>query len=274
MTNFTPGLTYNNSGDRMTLRGVGRLSNAQAADGPVAIYSDGFFSSSTSEASKQPLFIDRNEVLRGPQGTLYGRNAIGGAVNIISKKPTQDLTAEVRAIAGNYDYSSLQATVSGPIAEGLRFRLNASREKQGDGYFENTVPGQPSEGNRIDQTYFEVQLAADFGDHADGWLKVSNFNWNNGGGGIGGRATYSPFPYSTLQEGVSAIFPNGNFGCNTLATKVINRSTTGCVNPASNDPRKFASNTAQTVSLDDSYEIVAQYNYHFDGFDVRYIGGA
>jgi iron complex outermembrane receptor protein len=277
MTNFTPGLTYNNSGDRMTLRGVGRLSNAQAADGPVAIYSDGFFSSSTSEASKQPLFVDRNEVLRGPQGTLYGRNAIGGAVNIISKKPTQDYTAEVRAIAGNYDYTSLQATVSGPITDGLRFRINASRDNQGEGYFQNTVPGQPSEGNRINQTYFEVQLAADFGEHADGWVKFSNFNWNNGGGGIGGRATYTPFPYSSgLQEGtgINSLLPNANFGCNAAATNVINRSTFGCVNPASTDPRKFASNTAQTVSLDDAYELVAQYNYHFDGFDIRYIGGA
>src|SRR3954470_10644571 len=84
MTNFTPGLTYNNSGDRISLRGIGRVSNVQAADGAVAIYSDGVFTSSTFEASKQPLFIDRVEVLRGPQGTLYGRNSIGGAINVLS----------------------------------------------------------------------------------------------------------------------------------------------------------------------------------------------
>src|SRR3546814_805164 len=58
MTNFTPGLSYNNSGDRISLRGVGRVTNVQAADGAVAIYSDGIFNSSTFEASKHPLFIE------------------------------------------------------------------------------------------------------------------------------------------------------------------------------------------------------------------------
>ena len=273
MTNFTPGLTYNNSGDRISLRGVGRVTNVQAADGAVAIYSDGVFTSSTFEASKQPLFIDRVEVLRGPQGTLYGRNSIGGAINVISKRPSNDFSAEVRATVGNYNYSALQATVSGPITEGLRFRLNASREKQDKGYYTNVVPGQPSAGNVIDQTYLELQFAANFGEHADGWIKISNFGWNNGDGGLGGRAGYTPFPYNTTQENSTNFYLNQGFGCSGFTTNVVNASSTGCVNPAINDPRKFATNTASTVSLDETYVIAAQYNYHFDGFDARYIGG-
>jgi len=88
MTNFTPGLEYNAQNDRNTLRGVGRNTNVHAAEGSVAQYSDGIYTSSTVEAGKTPLFVDRLEVLRGPQGTLYGRNSIGGAINIISKRPT------------------------------------------------------------------------------------------------------------------------------------------------------------------------------------------
>ncbi len=273
MTNFTPGLTYNNSGDRISLRGIGRVSNVQAADGAVAIYSDGVFTSSTFEASKQPLFIDRVEILRGPQGTLYGRNSIGGAINVLSRRPSDQFGGEVRATVGNYDYTALQATVTGPLAEGLDFRINASREKQGKGYFTNTVPGLPSEGNVIDQTYFEVQLAAKFGDHADGWFKISNFNWNNGGGGLGGRATYTPSPYNTTQENSTNFYLNQGFGCSGFPTNVVNASTTGCVNPAIADPRKFASDTASSVSLDNTIVLAAEYTYHFDNFDVKYIGG-
>ena len=96
LTNFTPGLEYNAQNDRNTLRGVGRNTNVHAAEGSVAQYSDGIYTSSTVEAGKTPLFVDRLEVLRGPQGTLYGRNSIGGAINIISKRPTEDPYAEVR----------------------------------------------------------------------------------------------------------------------------------------------------------------------------------
>jgi iron complex outermembrane receptor protein len=273
MTNFTPGLTYNNSGDRISLRGIGRVTNVQAADGAVAIYSDGVYTSSTFEASKQPLFIDRVEVLRGPQGTLYGRNSIGGAINVLSKRPSKELEAEVRANVGNYGYSVLQGTVSGPLTEGLRFRVNGQWEKQRDGWYQNVVPGQPDEGNVIDQTYFEVQLAADFGEKAEGWMKFSAFNWNNGGGGLGGRASYTPFPYNTTQERDAVFYLNQGYGCSGVPVNVANSSPTGCVNPSINDPRKFAADTPASVSLDRTFVLAAEYTYHFDTMDLKYIGG-
>src|SRR6185369_2848503 len=222
-------------------------------------YSDGVFTSSTFEASKQPLFIDRVEVLRGPQGTLYGRNSIGGAINVLSKRPSDTFGGEVRATYGNYDYSVLQATVTGPLAEGLNFRLNASREAQTKGYFDNVVPGLPDEGNVIKQTYLELQFSAKFGDHADGWIKISNFAWDNSGGGLGGRSTYTPFPYNTTQENSTNFYLNQGFGCSGFPTNVVNPSSTGCRNPAIDDPRKFASDTRSTVSLDDTIVIAAEY---------------
>src|SRR3569623_1346671 len=116
LTNFTPGLEYNAQIDRYTLRGVGRNTNVHAAEGSVAQYSDGNNTSSTVEAGKTPLFVDREEVLRGPQGTLYGRNSIGGAINIISKRPTEDWYAEVRAQYQNYNMRIIAGAVSGPPA--------------------------------------------------------------------------------------------------------------------------------------------------------------
>src|SRR5678809_1336546 len=76
MTNFTPGLQYNTSTDRISLRGVGRMTNVLSADASVANYDDGLYETFAVAAGRSSLDLDRVEVLRGPQGTLYGRNAV------------------------------------------------------------------------------------------------------------------------------------------------------------------------------------------------------
>src|SRR5271170_6143951 len=96
ITNFTPGLAYSTSLDRAFIRGVGRETNNLSTNPGVATYSDGVYNSSVVAASGDALFEDRIEVLRGPQGTLYGRNAIAGTINSISKRPTSEWTAEIR----------------------------------------------------------------------------------------------------------------------------------------------------------------------------------
>src|SRR5258708_2851320 len=94
MTNFTPGLQYSTSTDRVSLRGLGRLTNVLSADASVANYADGVYETFAVRAGASTLFTDRVEILRGPQGTLYGRNSIAGAINIISKRPTENWYAE------------------------------------------------------------------------------------------------------------------------------------------------------------------------------------
>ena len=273
MTNFTPGLAYSSQLDRISLRGVGRLTNVQSADPGVATYSDGVYTSSTVEAGKTPIFTDRVEVLRGPQGTLYGRNSIGGAINVISKHPTEEFSAEVRATVANYGRTLLEASVSGPLAPDLQFRLVGNWEKQRDGYFKNIVPGMPSEGNVIDTYYIEGQLQAKFGDHLEGWVKASIAGWNNGGGGPGARATYTTGPINTTEYLPGALFVNPGYACSGVPTNVVNVSPAGCVNPANSDPRKFAADTQNSVSLDNTYIFSTQWTYHFDGADLKYIGG-
>src|SRR5262245_60042515 len=123
MTNFTPGLQYSSQLDRISLRGIGRLSNVHSADAAVATYSDGVYTTSTVEAGKTPLFVDRAEVLRGPQGTLYGRNSIGGAINVISRHPTKDWYAEVRGTYANFNHWLVEGAVSGPLSDNVQFRV-------------------------------------------------------------------------------------------------------------------------------------------------------
>ena len=273
MTNFTPGLAYSSQLDRISLRGVGRLTNVQSADPGVATYSDGVYTSSTVEAGKTPIFTDRVEVLRGPQGTLYGRNSIGGAINVISKRPTEDPYAEVRATVANYGRTLLEMAVSGPLAPDLQFRLAGNWEKQRDGYFKNVVPGMPSEGNVIDTYYIEGQLQAKFGERLEGWVKASVAGWNNGAGGPGARATAITGPINTTEFAPAALFVNPGYACSGAVSNVVNVSPLGCVNPADRDKRKFAADTRNSVSLDETYIFSTQWTYHFDNADLKYIGG-
>jgi len=110
LTNVTPGLSYTPGNERVTLRGIGRLTNSFGADPGVANYNDGLYTAFAVFAGKDPMLIDRVEVLRGPQGTLYGRNAIGGAINTISKRPTDDF--EINSVFGIGDYEARKVGVA------------------------------------------------------------------------------------------------------------------------------------------------------------------
>src|SRR5436190_1831586 len=186
MTNFTPGLQYNSSTDRISLRGVGRQTNVLSADASVANYNDGIYETFAVQAGRSTLFLDRVEILRGPQGTLYGRNAIGGAINEISKRPTETPFGEVRVSYANYDHSTVEAAYSGPISDKVQFRIAGDWERQGQGWAKNIVPGMPEEGNVIDEWFLEGQLQMKlFDDKMDVWMKLAGGLWRNGAGGPG-----------------------------------------------------------------------------------------
>src|SRR3954468_6857842 len=133
MTNFTPGLQYSTSTDRISLRGLGRLTNVLSADASVANYADGVYETFAVRAGSSTLFLDRVEILRGPQGTLYGRNSIAGAINIISKRPTKEPYAELRTAYGNYNRAVVEGAISGPLGDRVQARLFANWEYQGKG---------------------------------------------------------------------------------------------------------------------------------------------
>ena len=124
---------------RIKMRGI---SNAAFGDPAVALYIDDV-SYAGLYAFDSPLFdIERIEVLKGPQGTLYGKNTEGGAINIITKSPGNEFEANVGAEVGDYDKRRISASVSAPLVENkFSFRLSALKSVR-DGYIENLFNGE------------------------------------------------------------------------------------------------------------------------------------
>ena len=275
MTNFTPGLQYNSAIDRVSLRGVGRLTNVLSAEAAVANYNDGVFETFAVQAGRSTLFLDRVEILRGPQGTLYGRNAIGGAINQISKKPTKEFYAEVRAGYSNYENRFLEGAISGPLAENIQARLSGSWIRQTQGWTDNLVPGLPDEGGVRNELFLEGQIQGQFfDDKLDVWLKVGAGQWHNGAGGPGSQSGgWTKAPYPTYEFGPGATTLNHGYGCNPNTTGVVNQSPLGCVNPAQNTPWKIARAIPYEVRLPIYNTINAHFTWHADNFDIKYITG-
>ncbi|MEM9667447.1 MAG: TonB-dependent receptor [Pseudomonadota bacterium] len=127
------------------LRGAGLNDFNTNNAGPIGIYSDEAYISSPILTSFQFFDTERLEVLKGPQGTLYGRNTTGGAIRFISNKPTDEFDFRLRANYGNFDSSEIEAAISGPITDRVRARAAVSKVDS-DGFVENLVNGESENG--------------------------------------------------------------------------------------------------------------------------------
>jgi iron complex outermembrane recepter protein len=139
LTEFVPNLTMTETGisTQMYVRGIGSGNN-QAFEQSVGQYVDGVYYG-RQQLIRAPFFdLDRVEVLRGPQGTLFGKNTIAGALNLTTAKPSDEFEVELKAL---YEFESAQqeinAVVSGPLSDTFRARL-AYRGYEEDGYVKNT----------------------------------------------------------------------------------------------------------------------------------------
>jgi iron complex outermembrane recepter protein len=127
---------------RLFIRGIGQNDVTLTQDPSVALYSDGVYIGTTVGAGFETDDLERIEVLRGPQGTLYGRNATGGAVNLISAKPQTDgFHAKASFGYGNFDAVRGNVMLNIPLGEKVAVRLNGLRTKR-DGLQKNTGIGR------------------------------------------------------------------------------------------------------------------------------------
>lgn len=143
LSSQAPGLQIsagdNAANPHIFLRGVGVNDFNQTTASAVGVYADGAYLA--SPLSQRSAFFDLQqvEILRGPQGTLYGRNTTGGAINIISKRPSDDWQGNVSVDYGRFNALKLEGGISGPLAPGvLSFRIAGIRETD-DGYMFNRL---------------------------------------------------------------------------------------------------------------------------------------
>lgn len=140
---YTPGLETRitqPTQPSFSIRGITTNDFGIGADPAVAVYVDGVYSGRSGASLTAFQDLERVEVLKGPQGTLFGKNAAAGAIHLISKKPSQELEMQVGVSVGNYDKHKIEAMVNLPINDDLALRLNVI-DNQRDGYRDNLFNG-------------------------------------------------------------------------------------------------------------------------------------
>lgn len=174
LVDFTPGLQMSdvNGYAQLYLRGVGSNNVYIGSDPSTTLHIDGVYMARPIAYFAEFLDVERVEVLRGPQGTLYGRNSVGGTINVISRQPTDTLSGQVRAAVGNYNQRSLEAYISGPVGGGFLGSVSVGRWER-DAYLDNVSTGSDIE----DQDAYAVraQLYRALGEHTDATLRADYY---------------------------------------------------------------------------------------------------
>ncbi len=141
---LTPGVNFterSNLNTQLTIRGVGGDARNIGIESGVGMYVDGVYIPRTSGYNSDLAEISQIEVLRGPQGTLFGKNTIGGVINITTRQPSDSFEGSGYVSYGNYNALRTQVSVSGPLADGLSARLTVATYDR-DGYIHNVFDGR------------------------------------------------------------------------------------------------------------------------------------
>ena len=138
LSTSVPNLSYQQSaeGSSFVVRGITTRAVSPGVEDSLGVYVDGVLAGRPAAYNQDLTRAERVEVLRGPQGTLFGKNTMSGAISIVTKKPSDSFEASGMASYGNLDAVKLSGSVEGPIADGLSVALSGSYFRR-DGYLKN-----------------------------------------------------------------------------------------------------------------------------------------
>lgn len=147
IVNLTPGLRFDATGSffQPTVRGVGTAVLTSGGGPNVGIYIDGFFSPNAEVSNFQLTKLQNIQVLKGPQGTLFGRNTTGGAILVTTADPSPETGLELKASYGSFDATRLQAYATTGLGERVAVDIEGNYSR-GDSFIENTVTGDDEAG--------------------------------------------------------------------------------------------------------------------------------
>jgi len=148
IANFTPNLVFDttspiggvSSGAAVFIRGIGNTDFSLTTDPGVGTYVDGVYVSRSVGGVLDVLDVERIEVLRGPQGTLFGRNTIGGAINIVSRQPADEFEAAIEGTVGNEGRVNVRASIDVPFSDEFKTSFSVS-SKNRDGFVDRPLAG-------------------------------------------------------------------------------------------------------------------------------------
>ncbi|HTC38497.1 MAG TPA: TonB-dependent receptor [Steroidobacteraceae bacterium] len=289
MTNYAPGLYYTTYDNRPYMRGIGRNTDNLAVESGVAVYVDGIYNGANASTILQnsTLFTDEVEVLRGPQNTLFGRNADGGTINYVSKRPTSDFEAEVRTGYDSFQKAFIEGAFSGPISDSMRYRFGANYTNQtGDGFYKNLngvdEGGGVAQGGNGTSYHIEGQLEGNIGSDFEWWTKLATSDYD-----VSYHTETLLGPLDT-REFPAPLFPNANFGTCALPggagglgcagspdtlVSVLTGKNTIAGNPSSLGTGTFDSGFQSQSKQQNNIIFATHLTFHADGFDVKYLGG-
>ncbi|MFZ1832184.1 MAG: TonB-dependent receptor [Pseudomonadales bacterium] len=138
-----PGLQIDEASTaQIWIRGIGQRDDGARVDGPVGVYLDGLYIPRKDGQLLDIMDVQSVQVLRGPQGTLFGKNTTGGALIITTKAPTEEFGGDVQARFGNYDRQDFKATLNVPLIKNTLLSKLTLASIERDGYMDNIVTGQ------------------------------------------------------------------------------------------------------------------------------------
>ena len=241
---LTPGLNSNSVGGygQPRIRGIGTTADTPTLENPIATYVDGVYYAHQGGSILSLNNIERIEVLKGPQGTLFGRNATGGLIHIITREPQQDFEGRVGVGYENYDTITANAYIGGGISDNLAADIALYLREQGDGYGKNILTGQDI--NKMDNfagrskwiwTPSEVTKATFIADYArsDGAMAQAPAPGTTPLGGapdLNDQDIAVPAPYkNTFNQGGASLRIEHDFGEVSLVSTTAYRKSRGTI---------------------------------------------
>lgn len=260
VADFTPNLIFDttspisglSSGAVVFIRGIGNTDFSLTTDPGVGTYVDGVYVSRSVGGVLDVLDVERIEVLRGPQGTLFGRNTIGGALNITSRKPSKELQGKIEVSAGNYSRQNLRASIDIPLGNSLRSTFAIS-SKNRDGYVGRELGG--GELGNEDKLSFRGSMIFEPSENWDFQLSYDNTQIDE----ESAASTLAGFTAGagTIGYGL-AVFSDIDMGLADLAQYITDGE----------DDKSFATGLSGTEL--DIYGVSLASTFHGKSYDIKY----
>jgi iron complex outermembrane receptor protein len=165
---------------RVYIRGIGLTNFSAGGEPSVAFHVDGAVVSRPAAQIGAFYDLERIEVLRGPQGSLYGRNATGGSLNVITRRPTEEFEGYVNVTAGNYSLMELEGAVNGSLIEDQLLARLAIKTTDRDGFGENNVSGKDVDDE--DSESYRLGLSYIGGDQFEAFFSINHYESDDAAG--------------------------------------------------------------------------------------------